>query len=457
MASIIKRKSKYSVVYRYIDENGKERQKWETFTTNAEAKKRKKEIEYKQENNVFSAPTSKTISDLMYDYVTIYGVNKWAISTYNSNKSLIDNYINPIIGNMNLDDCTPKIMEKYYLDLMKVKAIPRPYRRKEVEYVSAQTVKQVHKVLRSAFNQAVRWELLIRNPVDYATLPKVEKTQREAWDAPTLKRAFAACDDEILSLCIEMAFACSLRIGELLALTWDCVDLRQEMIDSERASIFIDKELQRVQRDGFEFLDGKDVKFKFPSYKPTGTTVLIIKTPKTTSSVRTIYLPKTLANKLLEYKANQDEIKDLLGSDYHDYDLVIANTDGRPIEGQIISRGLTKLIQENNLPKVVFHSLRHTSVTYKLKLSGGDIKAVQGDTGHAEADMVTGTYSHIVDEDRCINAQRLQRDFYEADVPYETIHIKSKSDKLSKREKLLALLDESPDMIDELFEKAVNM
>ena len=42
MASIVKRKSKYSVVYDYIDENGKRRQRWETFSTNAEAKKTKK-------------------------------------------------------------------------------------------------------------------------------------------------------------------------------------------------------------------------------------------------------------------------------------------------------------------------------------------------------------------------------------------------------------------------------
>ena len=43
------------------------------------------------------------------------------------------------------------------------------------------------------------------------------------------------------------------------------------------------------------------------------------------------------------------------------------------------------MIQEHDLPKVVFHSLRHSSITYKLKLNGGDIKAVQGDFGHAQA------------------------------------------------------------------------
>ena len=44
---------------------------------------------------------------------------------------------------------------------------------------------------------------------------------------------------------------------------------------------------------------------------------------------------------------------------------------------------------------MVFHSLRHTSVTYKLKLSGGDIKAVQGDSGHAQADMVMEVYGTV--------------------------------------------------------------
>ncbi len=52
------------------------------------------------------------------------------------------------------------------------------------------------------------------------------------------------------------------------------------------------------------------------------------------------------------------------------------------------------------------------SVTYKLKLNGGDIKAVQGDSGHAQADMVTEVYSHIIDEDRRRNATLLEDSFY---------------------------------------------
>ena len=447
MASITKRRNKYCVVYRYIDENGVERQKWETFNTNTEAKKRKKEIEFKQASNAFIAPSCKTISELMYDYVTVYGVNKWAISTYSSNKSLIDNYIVPIIGTMKLDECTPRVMEKFYLDLLNVRAIARPNKKDCIEYVTPQTVHQVHKILRSAFNQAVKWEMIIRNPVMNATLPKVEKEVREIWDSNILTKALKLCDDDKLALCINLAFACSLRIGELLALTWDCVDISNESIEQGNAFVYIDKELQRVQRDGFDDLDAKDVKFKFPSIKPTGSTVLIIKSPKTKSSIRRVYLPNTVAQMLKEHKANQDEIKEYLGCEYYDYNLVIASSDGRPIEGQVINRGFSKLIKDNNLPKVVFHSLRHTSVTYKLKMNGGDIKAVQGDTGHSQINMVTDVYSHIVDEDRCKNAQKLQDTFYSNNSTEEP------QNQLSDKSKLLIeLLSKSPELADKLLQ-----
>ena len=83
-----------------------------------------------------------------------------------------------------------------------------------------------------------------------------------------------------------------------------------------------------------------------------------------------------------------------------------------PIGGSHLREKMQDIIDKEGLPDVVFHSLRHTSVTYKLKLSGGDIKAVQGDSGHAQADMVTEVYGHILDEDRKKNAQMMERAFY---------------------------------------------
>ena len=101
----------------------------------------------------------------------------------------------------------------------------------------------------------------------------------------------------------------------------------------------------------------------------------------------------------------------------YQYNLVFCSSNGRPMESQVINRAFNKLIKENGLPHVVFHSLRHSSITYKLKLNGGDMKSVQGDSGHAQVKMVADVYSHIIDEDRCINAQRLEEAFYSSKTP----------------------------------------
>ena len=90
----------------------------------------------------------------------------------------------------------------------------------------------------------------------------------------------------------------------------------------------------------------------------------------------------------------------------------MATTYGLPIGNGAIRTSFKKLIAEHNLPPVVFHSLRHTSVTYKLKLNGGDIKAVQGDSGHSQINMVTDVYSHIIDDDRRKNAEMFEDAFY---------------------------------------------
>ena len=286
------------------------------------------------------------------------------------------------------------------------------YHHVKTEYVTPKTVHEVHKILRSAFSVAEKWEIIQRNPCRNVILPKYEKVEREIWDADTLFKAIEACEDDDLKLGLNLAFSCSLRMGEMLGLTWDCVEISDEAVERGEAYIYINKELQRVQRDTLEKLDSKDVILRFPIAIGGGSTVLVLKTPKTKTSVRKVYLPKTVAEMLLMRRMDQAEIKDIMGSDYNDYGLVFANINGRPIEASAINRAFSALIRDNNLPRVVFHSLRHTSITYKLKLTGGDVKAVQGDSGHAQSTMVTDVYSHILDESRQANASLIEEAFY---------------------------------------------
>ena len=121
--------------------------------------------------------------------------------------------------------------------------------------------------------------------------------------------ALSVCEDERLKLAINLSFSCSLRLGELLGLTWDCVDISPEAIEENRAYVFINKESQRIRKESLNALDGKDVLLVFPTNHKKNSTVRILKTPKTESSVRKIFLPKSVANMLVDWKAEQDERK----------------------------------------------------------------------------------------------------------------------------------------------------
>ena len=413
MASIHERNGKFCVVYNYVNADGKRKQKWETYETRAEAKRRKKEIEYRTAAGSLVVPKCKYLRELLNEYVDLYGRDTWAVSTYSSNVRLINNYILPLIGNAKLCDINTRYLERYYQQLLKTKAVINPIvGRARNEYVGTATIRDIHKILRSCFKQAVKWEMMPKNPAVHATVPKYKSKKRDIWDAETLMHALDVCEDNVLLLAMNLAFAGSLRMGEMLALTWDCVDVSREAIDEGRSFIFINKELQRVSKDAMKKLDGKDILMVFPEEGKLNKTVRVLKTPKTESSVRKVFLPSSVAEMLAKTKKEQDEIQELIGEEYHDYGLVMATPYGMPVGETVIREKFQRLIDQHDLPQVVFHSLRHSSVTYKLKLNGGDIKSVQGDSGHSQVNMVTDVYSHIMDDDRQKNAALLEEAFY---------------------------------------------
>ena len=123
MASIIKRKKNYSIVYNYTDENGETRQKWETRTSYQDALKRKAEVENQQFTGTFLPPSNQTIQEFLLDFVSLYGEKRWGVSMYDSQNSLIANYINPIIGGMKVQEVTPWVVDKYIQTLQKTPSV----------------------------------------------------------------------------------------------------------------------------------------------------------------------------------------------------------------------------------------------------------------------------------------------------------------------------------------------
>lgn len=451
MASIKKRRGTYSVIYTYTNDAGEKKQRWETYRTYAEAHKRRAEIEYKQNEGTFIAPNKQTVSEFMKDFVQLYGEKRWSLSTYETNVSTIRNYIDPMIGSAEVQSLNPRDADRYIQTLQKTPPVEACGRHRKPQYLPAASIERIIKLLKCAFRQAVRWEIIAKNPFEYAILPKVESKPREIWTAEIIRTALDNCRDAKLYIAINLAFACSLRMGEILGLTWDNVHIEDKDIAADNAYIYIDKELSRVSKDALEILNQRDVIKIFPSFIPNPRTRLVLKSPKTRSSVRRIWLPKTLAYILREWKDSQDKMRTFLGDDYEDYGIVVAQDNGRPCDIKLIEDGFNRLKEDAGLPNVVFHSLRHSSTTYKLKLNHGDLKATQGDTGHAQIDMITRVYAHILDEDRKVNAQKFEQSFYvkpdlrEVRPPAETtpaIDIVSIIEQLRKSPELAASLAE---------------
>ena len=413
MASIVHRNNRFLVVHYEHDISGKNKQKWETYRTLADAKRRKAEIEHRQELGALDVPTCKTVNDLLKEYISLYGKATWSLSVFSSNSRLIRNYISPVIGKMNL--CENTIRNSY-------KHPPFPASRKNVEQripVSSSRRQSAKSTVCCGapsikLSSGSLWrKIQLSMPLFLRLYPQ----KREVWDAEAIFLALDVCDDARLKLAINLSFACSMRIGEILGLTWDCVDISPKSIADGTASIMIKKELQRVDKTAMKSLEQKDVLFIFPQSSKRNKTMLVLKKPKTESSIRKVFIPKTVARQLEAWKREQERTKEALGNEYTDYNLVLAHGLGSPVEQSRITAMFQALIKKNDLPKVVFHSLRHSSITYKLQLTGGDIKSVQGDSGHAQAQMVTDQYAHVMDENRKNNAELFEQIFYRGKIP----------------------------------------
>ena len=414
MATIVKRGKKYSVVYYYTDENGEQQQKWEPpVSSKKEAQRRQNEIEHELDTGTFIPPARVKVGEFLNDFVEMYGTKRWGLSVYASNTALIENYINPLLADHLVQEVNTRIVDWFIHQLQKTKPVSTPYRHAKTDYITPCTIEKIVKLMRTAFKQAVRWGMVGKNPFDGAILPKREKKTRAIWDAVTIRKALDECDDGKLYVALNLAFACSLRLGEITGLTWDCVDISDHALANDDAHLRVEKELARVEQKAIDAVGQGDILFVFPRLMGgKSSTRLVLKKPKTESSVRKVWIPKTLALILREWKTKQDTLKEFMGEDYIDYNLVLAQETGRPCEDRIIGNAFDRLKKKADLPNVVFHSLRHSSTTYKLKLNHGDVKATQGDTGHAQPDMVTEVYAHILDEDRKINAQKFEMAFY---------------------------------------------
>ena len=405
MASIVKRGKTYSVVY-YEGEGKKRQQKWESGLTYSAAKAMKAKIEHEQAQQTAGDESKNrlkemTISEFLYEFIEKYGYKKWAASTYDGNVGLLENYVHPHIGDKKLLSLTTKMIDDYY-DFLE------PTR----EHITASTIHDIHKILRCAFNLAVRWDYRKKNPFLNATLPEHKEQERVVLEPNQILKVLKyTCrpdnyDYYLIHCAVLIAIGCTIRGGEIGGLQWDRVHY-------EKMIFHIDRAIDRISKKNLK-LPKVRILFKFPNLIPGAKTCIVLKQPKTDNSARDVDVPQMVLNSLQILRQMQEKLKAELGSDgYIDYNLVICQANGRPIMTEHLNKRFKDILTEMNDPEinpeeVVFHSLRHTSASTKLLLSNGDYNSVKHAGGWANLEMLTRRYgSHSFESDREKLAQKM--------------------------------------------------
>jgi len=416
MASIIKRGKTYSVVF--YEGDGKDRhQVWESGLSYTAAKARKTKLELEEVENTHIDQNNITVGHFLDEFTAKYGTVKWAASTYDGNVGLLRNYVYPYWGEMKLRSIRTKTVDDFYYFLQHEAEPAANMGKPRREHISPSTIHDIHKVLRGAFNLAVRWEYIAQNPFLNATLPEYKEKKRQALTPEQILRVLDFTDRPeyydcyLIHCAVQLAFACCMRGGEVGGAQWDQLDMQDQVLH-------IDRVIDRVDKDLLKKLTKMDIIYKFPNLFPGTKTVTVLKQPKTEGSIRNVYIPDTVIQKLNVLKSMQDSMKAELGDDgYMDYGLIISQANGRPVMTEHLNEKFKNVLMDMdardiNVDDIVFHSIRHTSAGLKLKLSHGDLKAVQAEGGWNTPDMVTKRYAHIVDEDRKKLAEAMEKSIY---------------------------------------------
>jgi integrase len=233
--------------------------------------------------------------------------------------------------------------------------------------LAPRSVAACRRVLSQALKDAVRWGLLIRNPMDAVDPPRVVDAEMVTW-SDTQARAFldAVAGDRLYAMWV-LFLTTGVRRGELAGLRWDDVEL-------DRATMAIVRNRVSAGR-------GKAVSTH---------------QPKTRRGRRNVALDVTSVEVLRRHRPVQLEERMRLGPAWVDSGYVFCGVDGAALHPDTITASFKSIIGNLDVPQIRLHDLRHTSATLALK-AGIHPKVVSERFGHATVSITLDLYSHVLD------------------------------------------------------------
>ncbi|WP_423245235.1 site-specific integrase [Faecalibacterium prausnitzii] len=358
---------------------------------------------------------------MLYKWLPIQSSkHKWAPKTYTHTVAMIQNLVVPYLGKKQIQKVQTYDLEQFYATLSRT---PRGLYKQGVkqtltdkqkrQFLTGASIREVHAMLKTAFSYAVEWGLLLKSPIPREA-PKSTSEERAIWDEKTMLAALQTMTDPTLHLAVHLSMILSLRVGEILGLQPGDIDF--DAADG-RGTITVGRSLQRTEKAALEKTDPNQIYHIFPDQREGSSSALVLKKPKTKKSSRTLYLTRPLKEELLAWleKLRQDELA--MDGRYRNCGQLFRLPNGMPVAPEALSKWYRAWRAEHpEFEKIVFHGLRHSSATYQLIESGGNIKAVQGNTGHATTGILMDTYAHTQDKPRLELAEKLEADFYSQDI-----------------------------------------